>query len=82
MTTFDKQCGGSHYKDLAIGPTDADYAKIIAETKSGTAHNFNDVNGITHTLDEYFSMYKQNKLQIQSDSFEKYSRRNLAKKQG
>jgi glycosyltransferase involved in cell wall biosynthesis len=65
---------------LAIGPTDADYAKIIAETKSGTAHNFNDVEGIMNTLEEYFNLYRQNKLQIKSDSFEKYSRRNLAKK--
>jgi glycosyltransferase involved in cell wall biosynthesis len=65
---------------LAIGPTDADYAKIITETKSGTAHNFNDIEEIMHTLENYFNLYKQNKLQIKSDSFEKYSRRNLAKK--
>ena len=65
---------------LAIGPTDADFAKIIAETKSGTAHNFNDIDGIMYTLEKYFNLYRQNKLQINSDSYEKYSRKNLAKK--
>ena len=64
---------------FAIGPKDADYAKIIAETQSGTAHGFNDVKGMSHTLEEYFNKYKKNQLQIKSESIEKYSRRNLAK---
>lgn len=65
---------------LAIGPTDADFAAIITETKSGAVHNFNDVEGIMCTLEKYFNLYLQNELRINSDSFEKYSRRNLAKK--
>lgn len=65
---------------LAIGPTNADYAKIITETKSGEVHNFNDVDGITNTLKKFFNMYQKNDLQIKSDSFEKYSRKNQAKR--
>ena len=65
---------------FAIGPKDADYAKIIAETQSGAAHDFNDVQSMMHTLETYFDKYKQNKLQVNSASIEKYSRRNLAKK--
>ncbi|HKJ80019.1 MAG TPA: hypothetical protein VKA10_10810, partial [Prolixibacteraceae bacterium] len=65
---------------LAIGPTDADYAKIIRETQSGKAHGFNDINDIKHTLEGYFNLYQLNKLQIKSTSFEKYSRKSLAQK--
>ena len=65
---------------LAIGPTDADYANILAETNSGKAHDFKDIQGILQTLEEFFRMYKQNNLQINSDSYEKYTRKNLAKK--
>jgi glycosyltransferase involved in cell wall biosynthesis len=64
---------------LAIGPTDADYAKIIQETKSGECINFDDVTGIKQTLQRYFDLFLQNKLKIESNSFEKYSRKYLAK---
>jgi glycosyltransferase involved in cell wall biosynthesis len=65
---------------LALGPTDADYAKILSETKTGISLDFNDEQGIKTTLQNYFQRYLSNNLEIESGAFEKYSRKNLAKK--
>lgn len=64
---------------LAIGPTDADFAEILRETNSGVSLNFDDVQGIKNALLNYFQLFKEYKLVVESNSFEKYSRKNLAK---
>ena len=64
---------------LALGPTDADYAKILGETKAGISLDFNDEQGIKTTLKNYFQRFLNNNLEIESEAFEKYSRKNLAK---
>ena len=64
---------------LALGPTDADYAKILSETKAGISLDFNDEQGIKSTLQNYFQRFLNNNLEIESEAFEKYSRKNLAK---
>lgn len=63
---------------LALGPTDADYAKILRETNSGVPLGFKDVEGIKETLMQYFTLFKEKKLIVQSGTIEKYSRKNLA----
>lgn len=65
---------------LALGPTDADYAKILSETKTGISLDFQDEQGIKTTLQNYFQRYLSNNLEIESGAFEKYSRKNMAKK--
>jgi len=65
---------------LAIGPSDADFVKIIRETNAGKTHNFDDIEGITQTIEQYFNLFQSNKLNIDSSSYEKYSRKNLSKK--
>ncbi len=65
---------------LAIGPTTADFAKIIAKTNSGVAHNFTDISGMKNSLKNFFGQYQKNNLQIESGSLEEFSRKNLAKK--
>jgi len=64
---------------LALGPTDADYAKILKETNSGVSLDFNDLQGIKNALQNYFQLFKENKLVVESGAYEKYSRKNLAK---
>lgn len=64
---------------LALGPTDADYAKILSETKAGISLDFSDEQGINTTLQNYFQRFLNNNLEIESEAFEKYSRKNLAK---
>ncbi len=64
---------------IALGPTEADFAKIIEETNSGESHSFNDTLGIKNSIEKYFNLFQENKLEIESGSYEKYSRKNLAK---
>jgi glycosyltransferase involved in cell wall biosynthesis len=63
---------------LALGPTDADFAKILKETNTGVPVDFDDIEGIKKTLQNFFKLFKENKLGVESNSFEKYSRKNLA----
>ncbi len=65
---------------LAIGPEKADFAKIINSTQSGVVHDFKDIEGIKTSLNNMFSLFKQDKLISKSKAFEAYSRKNLAKK--
>ena len=63
---------------LALGPTDADYAKILRETNAGISLDFNDEQGIKNTLLNYFQLFQENNLVVESGAYEKYSRKNLA----
>ena len=63
---------------LALGPTDADYAEILNDTKAGIPLGFNDIEGIKKTLLEFFLLFREHKLTVQSGAYEKYSRKNLA----
>jgi len=65
---------------LAIGPTDADFVKILNETKAGEAFDFNDAAGMQQALENYFNQFTEGKLQVESSAFEKFSRKNLAQK--
>jgi glycosyltransferase involved in cell wall biosynthesis len=65
---------------LAIGPTDADFVKILKDTKAGEAYDFNDENGIKGSLENYFKLFNEGKLQVESAAIEKFSRKNLAQK--
>jgi glycosyltransferase involved in cell wall biosynthesis len=65
---------------LAIGPTDSDFVDILSETKTGIAFDFNDATGIQKALEDYFNLFIEGKLQVKSSAFEKFSRKNLAKK--
>lgn len=65
---------------LAIGPTDSDFAEILTETKTGVAFNFDDSASIKEALENYFSLFIEGKLQVESAAIEKFSRKNLAQK--
>ncbi|MDD4109450.1 MAG: glycosyltransferase family 4 protein [Prolixibacteraceae bacterium] len=65
---------------LAIGHTDSDFAKILSETKTGVAFDFNDAAGMKEILKNYFLLFNEGKLQIQPEAVDKYSRKNLAQK--
>jgi glycosyltransferase involved in cell wall biosynthesis len=63
---------------LALGPIDADYAKILKETNAGVPLGFNDADGIKKTLQAYFHLFQKNILAVDSGAYEKYSRKSLA----
>jgi len=63
---------------LALGPTDADYAAILRETNAGIPLDFDNIQEIKNTIQNYFQLFKENRLVAESNSYEKYSRKNLA----
>jgi glycosyltransferase involved in cell wall biosynthesis len=65
---------------LCIGPPDGDAANVLSETDAGVTYNFRDVNGIKKQLLEYFNLYLQKNLNVNSDSIDTYSRRRLTQK--
>lgn len=67
---------------LVIGPEDGDAAKVLDETKSGKAIDFDDKEKMKKTIFEYFNDFKEGKLVCDSDisAIKQYSRRNLAGK--
>lgn len=65
---------------LAIGPGNADFARIIHETNSGVTHDFADTAGIKASLSTYFGLFQKNQNLTPGSSIEKYSRKNLAKR--
>ena len=65
---------------LAIGPVDADFAKIIRETNSGVAIDFNDREGMKTALLNYYDLFCEDSLITNPNSIKKYSRKNLANK--
>jgi glycosyltransferase involved in cell wall biosynthesis len=63
---------------FAIGNELGDSAKIINDSNAGTMVGFKDeVNTKKHVL-ELYNQFKQNTLQINSSSIEKYSRKSCA----
>ena len=61
---------------LAIGPPESDSAKIISETNSGICKNFEDVEGITSTLQIYYNRFREGTLTTSLKSYQNYSRKN------
>lgn len=65
---------------LAIGPSDADFAKIIRGTNSGEAIDFNNIEKIKSTILKYFLLYQQKQLYIEGEPGKEFSRKELARK--
>ncbi|GAA0719855.1 glycosyltransferase family 4 protein [Aquimarina litoralis] len=64
---------------IAVGPRDADISKLIEETGSGKYFDYNAYDEMKRLLLEYFSKFKEGKLNSQAIGIEKYSRRSLTK---
>ena len=69
-----------HRPIIAIGPTDADFAKIVSDSKTGNSFNFEDVQGVKSSILTYFKLFQENKLEVETAATEQFSRRTLAKK--
>lgn len=66
---------------VMVGPADGDAAQIIAETQSGVAVDYDDIDGIKNALLHLFEQYRQGeRAETKSSNIEQYSRRNLAAK--
>lgn len=64
---------------LAVGPTDGDVADVLDETHAGRIADFDDEAAMKSIVLEYYNQYKKGKLEVDSHSIEKYSRRELTR---
>jgi glycosyltransferase involved in cell wall biosynthesis len=64
---------------LAIGPPEADFARILNETKAGYINDFRDIKGIQTTLQTLFDTFLEGKLAVQASGHERFSRKQLAR---
>lgn len=62
---------------LCIGPMNGDAAEILNETKSGNIVEFEDKINLKKVILDYYRMYKNNGLEINSENLESFSRRNI-----
>lgn len=65
---------------LCIGSDDGDAARIINETVSGKAFDFNDESGIENFIIDQYQMFSNGNIQLKSGNINSYTRRNLTKK--
>ena len=63
---------------FAIGNQQGDSAKIIKDANAGTMVGFKDEENTKKCILELYNQYKENTLQINSSSIEKYSRKSCA----
>lgn len=64
---------------LCIGPRDGDAARIIIRTNSGTVCEWDAKEEIKETVKKYYAAYKENRLTVNPQHIEDYSRKNLTK---
>jgi len=62
---------------LAIGPKDADIAKLIEETSSGSFFEYTEKESIKKQLQRWFTKYQEGNLESDVKDIKKYSRRSL-----
>ncbi len=65
---------------LAVGPPNGDAAEMIRETRCGDILDFDNKEGIKQSLKKYYALYREGKLEIDSNGIEKYSRRALTER--
>ncbi|WP_046744737.1 glycosyltransferase family 4 protein [Kordia zhangzhouensis] len=65
---------------LGLGPKDADIAKIIQETNTGTYFLYTEKEKLKMQILSYYEAYKKQSLQVFPIGLQKYSRKALTKK--
>ena len=65
---------------LAVGPADGDAAKVLSETDCGATADYDDKSKMKSIIIDYYNKCIDNqRIKINKNEVEKYSRRNLAK---
>ena len=65
---------------ICIGDTKGDTAKILKETNSGYIFSFLDSNSLKEKLLYFYSMFKNDEIQVFSKNISIYSRKELSMK--
>lgn len=70
----------AHRPILAIGPTDGDLSEILNNTNAGIVVDFNDEVSLRSSILEFYRLYKEKSLIVNSMNIEQYQRKSLTKK--
>lgn len=70
---------GSRRPILAIGPEDADFARVISETKSGVVCGFGEKEKMKRALLKMYQRYKKGTLANEEADTSRFTRRNATK---
>lgn len=62
---------------LGIGPSDGDAAEILKEINAGVMVDFDDTEATRKSILEYYKRFKNNSLNVEATSVERFSRRSL-----
>ena len=62
---------------LAFGPTDGDAAAVLRDANAGVMIDFDDETTTRNLILNYYNLFKNNRLQVNSKSVERFTRRNL-----
>ncbi len=62
---------------LCLGPADGDAAAILNETQAGLLAGFDDVETMQKHILQYYNLFRQGNLVVDSRNIEKYSRKKL-----
>lgn len=65
---------------IALGPEKSDIKQILKKTASGEFFNYGEKDRLKDQILNYYILYKENNLKINSHDIESYSRRELTKK--
>lgn len=65
---------------IAIGPTKGDVASILNDSSAGKISGFEDVDGLKNIILDYYHLYLENNLQVNTGNINAYSRYELTRK--
>jgi glycosyltransferase involved in cell wall biosynthesis len=65
---------------LGTGPVDGDAASTLRECRAGIMLDFDDLEGVKNTIREWYALYLDDRLHLDSRGTEAYTRKNLAGK--
>lgn len=64
---------------LALGPQGSDIKKIINDSGAGVYFNYSDAEAMKAQLLEWFELYREGKLELDSANIDRYNRRELTR---
>lgn len=62
---------------IAIGPKDSDFAEIITSTNTGVFFTYDEKDKLKKTIESYFELYLEKKLNVFPVGLQQYSRKKL-----
>lgn len=62
---------------LGVGPSDGDAAQVLNDTRAGKMVDYDDVDAAKRILQQWYALYQEKRLKVETSDVAKYSRRSL-----